>query len=64
MEISEEIMKKVEEAEDDNRNFNRCIAVGICPRCGNRLNHSITDVVKKTFTCSSSICDFTHLGYL
>lgn len=35
--VDEKIMEKVEEAENDDRDFNRCIAVEICPRCGNRI---------------------------
>ena len=62
--INKEIMKKVEEVESYNCELERCIAASICPKCGSHLNHSISNVVKKTYTCSSHTCNFTHLGYL
>lgn len=63
MEISEEIMKKVAEKEGLTDNFNRCIAMEVCPRCGSNLNSIHVGFFRKDFSCSSTTCLFEHIGF-
>lgn len=58
--IPKDIVEKVEAREQLIRDFNRCLAVYICPRCGNTLVTTDTDETT-TFECPS--CKFEHFMY-
>ena len=51
MKIENEIMMKVARKEAYLRDFKRCLAVKICPRCGGNLN-----VIGKEYICLSAAC--------
>lgn len=61
VEFNEEIMKKVEQKEKEANYFNRCLAMRVCPSCGESLERCITDdenLPDEVFKCSS--CKFGH----
>lgn len=51
MGIKPEIMKKVAKREAYLKDFNRCLAAKICPRCGGNLT-----VIGKEYICLSAEC--------
>jgi hypothetical protein len=59
--ITEEILKKVRAYETDFENFQRCLRVSICPKCGGSLNKEPTDdlhFIDFKYTCQN--CNFNH----
>lgn len=65
MYISTEIMKEVERKEEQTKNFNRCIDVQICPKCGGPLEKKATDdpnFIDFTYTCHKCKFEHTKLG--
>ena len=63
MRIATEIMEKVEQKEEDIKNFHRCIDVLICPKCGKPLEKMEVDdpnFKDLKYTCSNRVCNFEH----
>ena len=61
MHISTEIMEEVERQEEYNKNFNRCINVLICPKCGGPLEKKEVEdpnFLDSEYTCTK--CEFKH----
>ncbi|MEA3295541.1 MAG: hypothetical protein U9Q27_00130 [Patescibacteria group bacterium] len=64
--ISAKIMDKVTELEKNSINFNRCLNVRICPKCGNKLNYDIklkkwnNEKTTEKFKCLS--CKFKYIN--
>lgn len=59
MVISNEILKIVAEKEENNLNFDRCLNVLVCPKCGNSLNSKCGD----NFTdYKCTLCGFKYYG--
>lgn len=52
-----EIMKKVEQKEKEGAYFRRCLAVDICPECGDELKYEFLDDGEELYICK---CGFKH----
>jgi len=64
-EFNEEIMKKVEQKERNDKYFDRCLSTRTCPKCGAELTSNycgglFTLYGKTEYKCTS--CGFTHIG--
>lgn len=63
MYVGKKIMDKVAEAEENNKNFYRCIDAQICPKCGHFLNRHMTkdeNLPDEVFECTGRTCEFKH----
>ena len=60
--FNEEIMRKVEEKEKRNSYVRRCVAVSICPECGENLTSKVPDYDAILFDCTS--CKFRYTEWL
>lgn len=58
--IKDEIMEKVKEKESYLKGLNRCLAVRICPECGEALKYDFYDDGGESYECSSLSCRFKH----
>ena len=55
--VSDDIMKKVSNKEENAARLNRCLAAKICPECGERLNREIFNDAGYAYNCIN--CDFS-----
>lgn len=61
MQIASDIMKIVEKKEEYKKNFNRCLDVLVCPKCGETLEKKMLDdpnFIDFKLTCNN--CGFTR----
>lgn len=63
MYISKNIMEKVEEKEEYNKNLRRCLDTSTCPQCGANLKRRDVggeNLTEARYTCNDNNCHFTH----